>query len=45
MSVPDKFADTRDKQHLHQHHSKYQELQAYYRAIAIVSLSSGLIGG
>ena len=43
MSVPDEFADTRDKQHMHQHRSKYQELQPYCRAIAIVSLSSGLI--
>jgi hypothetical protein len=29
MSVPDKFADTRDKRQMQQHHSKYQELQPY----------------
>jgi hypothetical protein len=43
MPVTDKFADARDKQHVQQHHSKYQELQPYCRAIAIVSRSSALI--
>jgi hypothetical protein len=43
MSLIARFADTRDRQHMHGIHPNYQYSQHYCRAIAIVSRSSALM--